>query len=203
MSRNAVREDCEVRDVDLKALLQRRKVIPAVKRITDLPVVFATSKAAVIILLGGSINELDEIKRASQKYPDKVFLMHIDLLNGVGKDAEGIRFLKQVGFHGIVSVKSQLLHVAQEFEMLTVQRLFLLDSESVKSGEKLLKKISPDAIEILPAVVPKFVIQEYAKITEQPLLGGGLLRTEEDVKIALDKGFDGVTVSRQNLWNLD
>ncbi len=203
MSRNAVREDCEVRDVDLKALLQRRKVIPAVKRITDLPVVFATSKAAVIILLGGSINELDEIKRASQKYPDKIFLMHIDLLNGVGKDAEGIRFLKQVGFHGIVSVKSQLLHVAQEFEMLTVQRLFLLDSESVKSGEKLLKKISPDAIEILPAVVPKFVIQEYAKITEQPLLGGGLLRTEEDVKIALDKGFDGVTVSRQNLWNLD
>ncbi|MHB1404435.1 MAG: glycerol-3-phosphate responsive antiterminator [Desulfitobacteriaceae bacterium] len=96
-----------------------------------------------------------------------------------------------------------MLHVAQEFEMLTVQRLFLLDSESVKSGEKLLKKISPDAIEILPAVVPKFVIQEYAKITEQPLLGGGLLRTEEDVKIALDKGFDGVTVSRQNLWNLD
>ncbi|MHB1404436.1 MAG: glycerol-3-phosphate responsive antiterminator [Desulfitobacteriaceae bacterium] len=95
--------------MDLKALLQRRKVIPAVKRITDLPVVFATSKAAVIILLGGSINELDEIKRASQKYPDKIFLMHIDLLNGVGKDAEGIRFLKQVGFHGIVSVKSQLL----------------------------------------------------------------------------------------------
>ena len=55
---------------------------------------------------------------------------------------------------------------------------------------------------ILPAVVPEFVISEFKHATDRPLLGGGLMRSEKDVKSALENGFDGVSVSRQSLWNL-
>ena len=188
--------------MDIRHGLANGRILPAVKHISDLSRVLPLSRASVIIILGGSINELSEIQRVHAKYPEKLLFMHVDLLEGIGKDAEGIRFLKGFGLHGIVSVKSHLLNHARNSGLLTVQRLFLLDSESLTTGLKQMKKNSPDAIEILPAVVPKFVINEFKEATDRPLLGGGLMRTEMDVKAALANGFDGVSVSRQSLWNL-
>lgn len=188
--------------MNIRQGLAHGRILPAVKHISDLSRVLPLSRASIVIVLGGSINELPEIQRIRAKHPEKMIFMHVDLLEGIGKDAEGIRFLKRFGLHGIISVKSHLLNHAKDCGLLTVQRLFLLDSESLTTGLKQMKKNLPDAIEILPAVVPEFVISEFKRATDRPLLGGGLIRSEKDVESALANGFDGLSVSRQSLWNL-
>lgn len=182
--------------------LIKSRIVPAVKHPVDLGEALNIPWISVVILLGGDINDLEEMLKVRRKYPEKFLLAHIDLINGVGKDESGMRYLKRLGLEGIVSVKWQLLRYAKENKMLTIQRLFLVDSEAIRTGLKVIKQMSPDAIEIMPASVPKFAIDELQKATALSILGGGLLRTEDDVHKALANGLTAVTTSRRNLWNL-
>ena len=191
-----------INKLSFKEALKGSRIVPAVKHLQDLAEVLNIPWVSVVILLGGDINDLEEMLKVRSKYPDKFLLAHVDLLNGIGKDESGIRYLKHLGLEGIVSIKWQLLRYAKENNMLTVQRLFLVDSEAIRTGLKVIKQTSPDALEILPATVPKFVIDELHKATALSILGGGLLRTEEDVRTALSNGLTAVTASRRNLWNL-
>jgi len=183
------------------ALLKSR-IVPAIKHPEDLGEVLNIPWVSVVILLGGDINDLEEILKVRRRYPEKFLLAHIDLISGVGKDNSGVRYLKRMGLEGIVSVKWQLLRYGKENKMITVQRLFLVDSESIRTGLKVIRQISPDAIEVMPATVPKFAIDELRNAADFNILGGGLLRTEEDVHQALGNGLTAVTTSRRNLWNL-
>ncbi|GAB6153278.1 glycerol uptake operon antiterminator GlpP [Desulfosporosinus burensis] len=187
--------------VAFKEALRKSRIVPAVKHLEDLAEVLNIPWVSVVILIGGDINDLEGVLKVRSRYPQKYLLAHVDLIDGVGKDEAGIRYLKRLGLEGIVSVKSQLLRYAKEDKMLTVQRLFLVDSEAIRTGLKVIKKVTPDAIEILPAIVPKFAIDEFHKVTDLSILGGGLLRTEEDVRAALNNGLTAVTASRRNLWN--
>ena len=72
--------------------------------------------------------------------------------------------------------------------MIVIQRLFLVDSESVKTGINMLKGFKPDMMEILPASAPARVIEEIKKNAGLPILGGGLVQTAEDVRNALKNG---------------
>jgi len=182
--------------------LAASRIVPAVKHVEDLAEVFKIPWISIVFLLGGDIFTLEQALQICTKYPGKCMLAHIDLLDGIGKDAAGIRFLKRLGLMGIVSVKWQLLSYARENGMLTVQRLFLVDSEAIRTGLKVIKKVTPDAIEILPATVPRFAIEEIRKVSGQNILGGGLLRTEDDVRAALENGLTAVTASRREIWKL-
>lgn len=188
--------------MNFREMLQATKIVPAVKHIDDLAEVVRIPWVSVIFLLGGDINTLTSALRHGLDYPNKYVLADIDFIEGIGKDAAGVRFLKSVGLKGIISVKPQLLNYARENNLLTVQRLFLVDSEAIRTGLKVIKKVTPDAIEILPATVPKFVVEEFRGVTNLSILGGGLLRTQEDVQAALGNGFTAVTASRRNLWQL-
>lgn len=188
--------------VPFNDVLTKSRIVPAVKHLEDLPEVLNYPWVSVAILLGGDINTLEETLKIRRKFPDKCLLVHIDLIDGIGKDASGIRYLKRLGLEGVVSVKWQLLRYAKENKMLTVQRLFLVDSEAIRTSLKVIKQTSPDAIEIMPATVPKFAIDELHKATSVSIIGGGLLRTEDDVRKALGNGLTSVTSSRRNLWNL-
>lgn len=189
-------------DPTFEKLLNKSKIIPAVRHPEDLPEVLKIPQLPIVILLGGDINDLVDIIEIRHKYPSKTLLAHIDLIHGIGKDTAGMRYLKRLGFDGIVSVKWQLLRCAKENDMLTVQRIFFVDSEAIRTSLKIIKQVSPDAIEIMPATVPKFAIDELYNATDLCVLGGGLLRTEADVYKALDNGFKAITSSRRNLWNL-
>jgi len=188
--------------IGFKDALQQSRIVPAVKHLEDLAEVLSIPWVSVVILIGGDINDLEDVLRVRTKYPDKYLLAHVDLIEGVGKDEPGMRYLKRLGLEGVVSVKSQLLRYAKENKMITVQRMFLVDSEAIRTGLKVIKRLTPDAIEILPAIVPKFAIDEFHKVTDLSILGGGLLRTEEDVRWALGNGLTAVTASRRNLWKL-
>lgn len=188
--------------VTFKEALRESRIVPAVKHLEDLAEVLNIPWISVVILIGGDINDLEEVLKIRSRYPEKYLLAHVDLIEGIGKDEAGMRYLKRLGLEGVVSVKWPLLRYAKENKLLTVQRLFLVDSEAIRTGLKVIKKVTPDAIEILPATVPKFAIDEFRKVTDLSILGGGLLRTEKDVHTALSNGLTAVTASRRNLWKL-
>ncbi|WP_148265328.1 glycerol-3-phosphate responsive antiterminator [Desulfosporosinus orientis] len=188
--------------MNFKEALIKSRIVPAVKHLEDLTEVLNIPGVSVVILIGGDINDLEGVLKVRSRYPEKSLLAHVDLIEGIGKDEAGMRYLKRLGLEGVVSVKWQLLRYAKENNLLTVQRLFLVDSEAIRTGLKVIKKVTPDAIEILPATVPKFAIEEFLKVTDLSILGGGLLRTAEDVHTALNNGLTAVTASRRNLWKL-
>lgn len=112
----------------------------------------------------------------------------MDLMEGIGKDRAGIRLLSRMGVPGIVTTKSNLVKYAREEGICAIQRLFIVDSESLKTAIRVAGSVRPTAVEILPATVPRFVIDEMKRALGLPVLGGGLLKTEEDVRKALASG---------------
>ncbi|MEW6698456.1 MAG: glycerol-3-phosphate responsive antiterminator [Bacillota bacterium] len=185
----------------LTKVLADRSVAAAIRRVEDLEEAVRHPNIHAVFLLGGNINYLPTmIKRVREA--DKVLLAHLDLVEGIGKDRAGIHLIKRMGVQGIVTTKSNLAKFAKEEGLWVVQRLFIVDSESVKTAIRVAENIKPHAVEVLPATIPRYVIEEMKKSLDLPILGGGLLKTEEDVKEALGKGIDAITTSLRYLWNI-
>ena len=86
--------------------------------------------------------------------------------------------------------------------MRVIQRMFLVDSESLRTGIRILKGFRPDAIEALPASTPASVLAELKEATDVPIMAGGLVRSADDVRQAVANGACAVSVSLRQLWNI-
>ena len=186
----------------LKDVMLEKKIGATIRRVEDLKEAIQHPNIGTIFLLGADINRLPAIiKRVHAD--NKILLVHLDMLEGVGKDKAGMHLLARMGLRGIVTTKPNLVKFGIAEGMVVIQRLFALDSESVKTGIRMASAVKPNAVEILPAIVPHFVIQDMKKALGVPVLAGGLLRTEEDVRLALSKGIDAVSTSLRHLWNIN
>lgn len=180
-------------------LFKESVIIPSARNVDDFKFALANTKAASIILLFGDIIILPSIIKEAKKYNKRV-LVHLDLLGGIGKDRSGIQYLARLGVNGAITTKPQLVKFAREEGMIVIQRLFVMDSEALKSGIHLLKTSKPDAVEVLPASIPKSIIEELVKETGLPILAGGLMHTLGDVEAALKNGIQAVSTSKKELW---
>ncbi len=86
-------------------------------------------------------------------------------------------------------------------KVLTIQRLFLLDSLSLDTGIHSIKTHDPDAVEILPGVMPKVTKQIVIK-TDKPIIAGGLIKDKDDVIQSLRAGAMGISTSAPDIWEL-
>ena len=183
------------------SLLCAGPVIPAVRKYEDLKYVLVHTPCPSVILLFGDINILPELLAQAQKH-GKRLLVHLDLMDGVGKDKAGIKMLARLGVNSLITTKSYLAKCARDEGMLVIQRLFLMDSEALKHGIHLLQGFTPDAVEVLPATVPLSVVRQLSEATGVPILGGGLVFTEDDVRQALASGICAVSTSQKSLWSM-
>jgi len=141
---------------DLKKCFKDRPVIASIRNDTDFKYAL-NSKVAALFILYGDIFNLPQIMKECKKHNKLVFL-HMDLIKGIGRDREGIIYLaKKELCNGIVTTKNNLINIAKKEGLIAIQRLFLLDSAALKTGEQLLKRNQPDAVEILQ----KFVLSGY------------------------------------------
>ena len=62
------------------------------------------------------------------------------------------------------------------------------------------KKIRPDAVEILPGLVPK-IIHSVKKELTVPIITGGFIETEEEVRSCIDAGAISASTSYKPLWD--
>jgi glycerol uptake operon antiterminator len=159
------------------------------------------SSTHIAFILNADICTLQPIVQKIQKTGKLVFV-HIDLMAGLKKDPSSVQYLAtQVCVDGIVSTHASLIAVARKNGLLTVQRIFFLDSASMEQGLKTALQADPDAIEILPGIIIPHVISKIREKTSKPIIAGGLINTHEEIQTILQHGAMGVSTSATRLWN--
>ncbi len=100
---------------------------------------------------------------------------------------------------GIITTKTNFVKSAREKNIFVIQRFFIFDSISVELSFKVIKECKPDAIEILPGVMPK-VIKKFSESTSMPIIAGGLITDREDIMTALNAGACSITSTQSGTW---
>lgn len=179
--------------------LAAQPVIAAVRQKKDLAGALASS-VSIVFLLAGDLFTLPEVV-GQVKRAGKIVFVHFDMVQGASKDAAGMNFMaRSAAPDGIITTRANLVVEAKSCGLLTVQRTFLLDSQSVHTGIDLVKEAKPDILEVLPGVVPS-EIQEVVRRIRVPLIAGGLIRSKSQCYAALRAGAVGVSTSTSELWN--
>ena len=180
-------------------LLERTPVIPAVKDDTALTRA-AGCESRVLFLLGGDLLTIPGwIARTHEA--GKQAVVHIDLVNGLAPKEVAVDWLLHQGADGILSTRPHLIRRGRELGMLTVLRVFAIDSKAVGNLQKETEMVTPDVIEILPGTLPK-VIEKLSRRLPIPLIAGGLMAEKEDILAALAAGALCVSSSEDSLWEV-
>lgn len=158
------------------------------------------SPARVIFLLGGGLIGLDARVAHIKSLGKRVFL-HIDLCEGLGKDTAAVDYCAEIiRPDGIISTRAPLIRRAAERGLSTVQRMFLMDSQSLVNGVRLIKGSGCDMVEVLPGLAPKAISFMRCELNI-PVIAGGMVTTCQEVTQALQAGASAVSTSCAELWN--
>ncbi|NLI61154.1 MAG: glycerol-3-phosphate responsive antiterminator [Clostridiales bacterium] len=159
-------------------------------------------KIEVFFLLSGNIMEIQNRVALLKDIGKKVFV-HADLIDGLAKDATAIDYIqKHIKPDGILSTRSHLVRYGKEIGLLTVQRIFMIDSLSFESGIKMVDNYKPDFVEVMPGIIPRAISELKEKIAP-PIIAGGMITQKSDVIQALKAGAIAVSTSKRELWSLD
>jgi glycerol uptake operon antiterminator len=180
--------------------LHENPVIAAVNDLNELKVA-VESECEVIFVLKSNILEIKECVETAHKH-EKVIFIHADLVDGLSKDVIGLEYIiNQAKPDGIITTSQRLIKKVKAHGLIAIQRLFILDSINLKTGIESVEKCDPDAIEILPGVMPqitKIIVDE----TRKPVITGGLIQSKNDVMNSLNAGAIGISTSKKEIWEL-
>ncbi len=151
-----------------------------------------------VFLLSTNIIELSS-KVDEIHFAGKEIFVHADFADGIGKDRFGMAFIKEMGVDGVISTRASVIKAAREVGLKTVQRIFIVDSQSIETAIDSTRSSKPDMIEIMPGVVPKVIFDMKAR-TDIPIIAGGLVSTEQEVASAIGAGAIAVSTSNVELW---
>lgn len=180
---------------DFLSVLERSPVIAAVR--DDGFNKAIESPSEIIFYLKANILTVKERAEEAVK-AGKILFVHIDLADGIGKDKAGIEFLSKCGVNGIISTRNQLISIARDMGLLTVQRFFALDSQGLDSMQEISNISCADLLEIMPGVIPK-VIEKFAE-RNIDVIAGGLIETKAEVLTALQSSACAVSTGKSELW---
>ncbi|MEF2246773.1 MULTISPECIES: glycerol-3-phosphate responsive antiterminator [unclassified Paenibacillus] len=181
--------------------LVEHQTIGAVQAEEDLEIAL-NGKVNIIFLLMGSIfnvkSIIDRIKDAG-----KHAFLHMEFIEGIAADRSGVAYVAQnIRPTGIISTRSNLIRVAKEMDLMTIQRIFLIDRNAVAKGIKVVEQTQPDAVEIMPGVMPR-IISEVTNLTPLPIIAGGLIDNQQEIDNALKAGALAVSVGNSKFWGAD
>lgn len=159
------------------------------------------SDVDVIFLLQSNIMTLNQCVKEIHSFGKKAFV-HVDFAEGLGKDRFGLEFLAKQGVDGILTTRTNLVRIAKDLGMITVQRFFIVDSHSVDTAVESIKISKPDIIEMMPGIVSK-EISIFADKVKMPIIAGGLIEELSEVQAAIKAGATGVSTGNKDLWYLE
>ena len=180
-----------------------KPVIPVVSDLSCGPA--ALAPATCVILQGMGIVDLPDLVTAfeSGSLKEVCLLVHVDLIAGLENNDAGLEFLAQFPrIDGIVTVHHHLIGAARRLDLFSIARIFLSDSRALERGLKALAKTPPDVVDLLPAAAAVHVADEFKKV-RIPRIAGGLCRTADDVRAAIESGCLSVTSTLPLLWQLN
>jgi glycerol-3-phosphate responsive antiterminator len=179
-------------------LLEISPIVAAVKDDEGLSYA-CRSDCNVVFILYGTIVDIGQIV-AKVIDSGKVAIVHTDLVSGLSGKEIAIDFISQnTKAQGIISTKPALIKRAKELGLIGIQRSFIIDSIALTNLKKQIRQYEPDAIEILPGIMPR-IITEIKNDTSIPLIAGGLLKDKKDIMAALEAGADAISTTSLSLW---
>ncbi|MCM3720087.1 glycerol-3-phosphate responsive antiterminator [Fictibacillus phosphorivorans] len=177
------------------------QVISSIKNEKDIKKAIDSTANITFILTGDIITTkeyIDQLKDAG-----KITFVHMDFIEGLANTRSAITYIAKAWKpHGIITTKSNLIKYAKEEGLMTIQRIFLIDRNAIKKGIEIAHNCKPDAIEVLPGLMPT-VIDELTNITTLPIIAGGLISSKEEILNGLKAGALAVSSGDPNLWNLE
>lgn len=184
--------------LQFRAAVAKKPVIAGLKGI-EYAALAAENGIRACFYLTGNIFELRELTRVCHANGQMVFA-HVDLINGIAKDGHGMQLLaEEVQVDGILTTRTHLITAAQKVGLLGIQRLFMLDSEALNTGLKMLHSAQPDAVELLPAPILPFIADRLPHRLP-PVIAGGLIDTVEELQMVLRPPVVAVSTSQMELW---
>ena len=182
----------------LQELFANRKVVAAVRTEAQLRQA-VLSPVAAIFLLQGDINVLKDYVDFARGHGKPVF-PHLDLMGGIAGDRAGLEYMaREINPDGIITTRSNLVKAAKKQGLRTIQRLFLLDSLAIETGIHAVQENQPDAVEVMPGFLPKTIHQLKDRI-KLPIIAGGLIDEEEEIRQILAAGAFAVSIGNPKLW---
>lgn len=179
-------------------LLETSPVIAAIKSEEGLQHCLKTECQVVFILFGTICDIAQIVDRVKES--GKTAIVHVDFIAGLSTKEIAVDFIKtNTKADGIISTKAPLVKHARELGLLCIQRTFVVDSIALATLKKQIDSFKPDAVEIMPGVMPK-ILKEMREYTSMPLIAGGLLSDKKDVMAAFSAGVDAVSTTREELW---
>lgn len=181
-----------------RVILEDCPVIAAVKDETGLKECLYSESQIIFLLFGDicSVGRYVEIAKSA----GKMVFVHMDLINGLGNKEVAVDFIREhTGVDGIISTKPQLVKRAKELGLFGILRIFVIDSMAFGNIEKQCASLVPDAVEILPGLMPK-IIKKLCSTVNVPIIAGGLISDKEDVMNALNAGAVAISVTNQRVW---
>ncbi len=180
------------------SIFGNRKVCAAVRTKEDFEYALG-SKVDAIFLLYSNILTMKSYIEKCHEAGKKIFI-HMDFVEGVGKDRAGLEYIKSLGVNGILTTRTNLIRPAKEMGLITIQRFFIVDSHSVDTAVESIRIAKPDVVEIMPGVVRK-KIREFSQKVSTDILAGGLVEFKEDVDLAIEAGATAVSTADRELWD--
>jgi glycerol uptake operon antiterminator len=183
--------------IDVNRILEN-PIIAAVSDIKSLEAAIHSPCDVIFLLECNIFNVADWVKEIQSA--GKIVCLHVDLMKGIAHDAIGLEYIKEViRADGIITTKASMIRKAKDLELITVQRVFVLDSKSIDMGIRTIKENKPDIVEIMPGVIPK-VIRRMSGTVLAPIIAGGLINQKDEIIQLLDAGAMAVSTSCAELW---
>ncbi|MBO1004204.1 glycerol-3-phosphate responsive antiterminator [Pseudogracilibacillus auburnensis] len=177
------------------------QIIASVKKEEDIDIAIQSNANIIFLLTGDLITTKNYVKRLREA--NKEVFIHIDFIDGLANSKSTIEYVAQKWEpRGIITTKSNLIQHAKKAGLLTVQRMFLIDRNALSRGLEIAHRFKPDAIEVLPGIMPS-IIDELTKLTPLPIIAGGLVSNETEILHGLEAGALAISAGSRKLWNVD
>lgn len=184
---------------DLIRVFQNSGTIASIHNEEGLFKAITNEKVQILFLMNGDLLTMAKVVNKIHAAGKKVF-SHVDFIKGLNPDSTGMKFVSDViKPDGIISTRGNVIQNAKKYDLMTVQRLFLIDSHALASGVKSIHTSSPDAVEAMPGLIPR-VIKELTMQTTIPVISGGLFKTKEEMLLAREAGAMAVSSGNPELW---
>lgn len=175
-----------------------QQILPAVRDFRMLEKFIQTDNEYGIII-GFRLSQLKQAIRMLHQNKQKA-IVHLDLVKGLENSEDGANFLiEEFRTDGIISTHPQVIQVAKKQGVISILRIFIIDSQSLAKSIRLANSCQPDYIEILPGYAYP-VIHKMRQHTDIALIAGGLIDNQTMVQDCIDAGLVGVTTGNPKLW---
>lgn len=131
----------------------------------------------------------------------KIAIVHADLISGLAAKEISVDFLRRsTQADGVISTRANMIQRAKELNMIAILRVFLIDSMALDSALSA-KNLKPDAIDILPGLMPS-MLRKVRQLTGLPILTGGLITEKKEVMQALEAGALAISSTAPAVWQM-